>query len=190
MRILKPLAPWVPWLAFLLIAHGSMGRVGAGLVVALVAGVVLAAMRLYRGVLMWTGLLFFTLALIAVFGLHSTWFLKHLAVIANGMLAVAAWGGLLVGRPFTIEFAREHTDPARWNDPLFIRVNQVITAAWAAVFTFNAAVAWMQMRHPLPVWAAYAVPFGALLAATLFTSWYPLRVRRRARPTDDPGNSL
>lgn len=181
MRILKPLAPWLPWIAFLVIADGSMGRLRVGLVVALVSGAAFAAMRLYRGVLMWAGLLFFAVALVAVFGLHSTWFLKHLAVIANSMLAAAAWGSLLVGRPFTVEFAREQTDPALWSNPVFLRVNRVITAAWATVFTFNAALAWIQMRHPLPVWAAYAVPFGALLAAMLFSSWYPQRVRRRAQ---------
>jgi uncharacterized membrane protein len=178
MRFLKPLAPWLPWLAFLVIAPGSMGRLAAGLLVALLGGAVLAAMRLYRGVLMWAGLSFFALALIAVFGLHNMWFLKHLAVIANAMLAMGAWGSLVLGRPFTIEFARETVDPARWTDPLFIRVNQVITAVWAAVFTFNAAAAWMQTRQSWPVWAGYVVQFGALSAATLFTSWYPKHVRR------------
>lgn len=180
MRIVKSLAPWMPWLAFLLIAHGGMGRLAAGLVVALVAAVILAWMGLYRGVLMWAGLAFFALALVAVFGLRSEWFLTHLSVIANSMLAVGAWGSLLVGRPFTVAYAREHTDPARWNDPLFIRVNVLITAAWAAAFTLNAGAAWLQVRHPLPPWAAAAIQFGTLLAATVFTWWYPARVRARS----------
>lgn len=180
MQLLKPLAPWLPWLALLLISDGSMGRLGAGLLVALVAGVVLAGMKLYRGVLMWAGLLFFTLALLAVFVFRSEWFVSHLAVIANAMLAVGAWGSLILGRPFTVNFAREQTDPSRWNDPLFIRINRVVTALWAVVFTLNAAAAWMQGHHLLPAWAAYAVPVSTLLAATLFSSWYPRHARERA----------
>jgi hypothetical protein len=140
-------------------------------------------MRLYEGVLMWAGLLFFGLALIAVFGLHSTWFRSYLTAIANGMLAAGAWGSLLVGRPFTLAYARESTDPAMWDHPLFIRVNQVITAVWAAALTINAGVAWVQVQQLLPGWATNALQIATLLAATLFSSWYPNRVRRRAQST-------
>lgn len=181
MRIIKPLAPWAPWIAFMLIANGGMGRLAAGLVVALIVGALLAGMRLYRGVLMWAGVLFFSVALIAVFGLHSTWFLRYLAVIANAMLAVGAWGSLLLGRPFTVPYARETTDPAMWNHPLFIRVNQVITTAWAAAFTFNTGVAWAQTRQLLPGWAANILQFGVLLGVTLFSSRYPRQAGDRVR---------
>lgn len=180
MLVVKSLAPWIPWIAFLIIAQGSMARLRAGLVVALVLGIVLAALKLFRGVLMWAALLFFAGALITVFGLHNTWVLKHLGVIANVMPATGAWGSLAVGKPFTLDYARAHTDPSKWNDPVFLRVNRVITLAWAVVFTVNAALAWAMTRHVVPMPIGLALTFAALIGASVFSSWYPQRVRRAA----------
>ncbi len=180
MHVLKSLAPWTPWIAFLIIAQGSLGRLRTGLVVALVLGVVLAAVKLFRGVLMWAALLFFAGALIAVFGLHNTWALKHLGVIANVMLATGAWGSLVVRKPFTLDYARPRIDPSKWNDPVFLRVNRMITTAWAVVFTVNAAVAVAMSRHIVSAPIGLTLTFAGLMCASVFSSWYPRRVRSAA----------
>lgn len=180
MRIVKSLAPWTPWIAFLIIAQGSMERLRGALVVALVLVIVLAALKLFCGVLMWAALLFFAGALIAVFGLHNTWILQHLGVIANVMLATGAWGSLAVGKPFTLDYARAHTDPSTWNNPVFLKVNRLITTAWAVAFTVNTALALAMTRHLVSAPLGLALTFAGLIGASVFSSWYPNRIRRAA----------
>lgn len=181
MSFVKLLLSFAPWVAFLVIARGSLARVEIALLVALAMSVVMAVLKLHRGIIMWVGLVFFTAATVAVVGLHNMWTVRHLGVLANGALALGSWGTLAVGRPFTLEYARQHTDPAKWHDPLFIRVNVLLTAVWAATFTVNTALAWVLMKHWLPEWACHTASYAALLAAAAFTSWYPAQVRKRAR---------
>ena len=181
MSFLKLLVSFAPWIVFLVIARDTLLRVEIGLAAALVASVVMAILKLNRGIIMWVGLIFFTAATIAVVGFHNMWTIRHLGVIANGALALGTWITLMIGKPFTLEYARAHTDPAKWHDPLFIRVNVQLTTVWAAVFTFNTAVAWVQMKHLLPEWSCHILSYAALIGAAAFTSWYPNRVRRRAQ---------
>jgi hypothetical protein len=136
---------------------------------------------------MWVGLVFFTGATIAVLGFHNLWTIRHLGVLANGALAVGSWTTLLIGKPFTLEYARQHTDPSRWNHPLFIRTNEILTAAWASVFTVNTVVAWLLMKHLLlPDWVWHTLSYAALVGAAAFTSWYPGYVGKRAGSVQDP----
>ncbi len=182
MSFLKLLISFAPWIAFLVIARDTLARVEAGLIVALLLSVVMALARLHRGIVMWVGLVFFGAATVAVLVFHNMWTVRHLGVLANGALAAGAWSTLALRRPFTLDYARAHTDPSRWNDPLFIRVNVQLTTVWAATFTFNTAVAWAQGRQLWPELVCHTVSYAALLGAAGFTSWYPTHLRRgRAR---------
>jgi hypothetical protein len=182
MSFLKLVFSFAPWIAFLIIAKGTLLRLEIGLVVALALTILMAVLRLHRGTIMWVGLVFFGAATVAVLGFHNLWTMKHLGVLANGALAVGSWTTLLIGRPFSLDYARQNTDPALWNQPVFIRTNVRITAIWAAVFTFNTALAWILMEDVLlPQWACHTLSYAALIGAAAFTSWYPRHVRRVAR---------
>ncbi len=183
---LKLVVSFAPWIAFLIIAKDTMHRVEVGLVVALGLTVLMAVLRLHRGIIMWVGLAFFSGAAIAIIGFHNLWAIEHLGVLANGALAIGSWTTLLTGKPFTLEYARQHADPSKWDDPRFIRTNELITAAWASVFTFNTVVAWLLMKHLLlPEWASHTLSYAALVGAAAFTSWYPGYVRKRAGSAQD-----
>jgi hypothetical protein len=82
---------FAPWIAFLIIARDTLLRVEIGLVAALVASVVMAVLKLNRGIIMWVGLIFSTAATIAVLGFHNMWTIRHLGVMANGALALGSW---------------------------------------------------------------------------------------------------
>lgn len=177
--MVKLLVSFAPWIAFLIIARDSMARVEIGLVAALALSVVMAVLKLHRGVIMWVGLVFFTAATVAVLGFHSVWAVRHLGVLANGALALGSWITLAIGKPFTLEYARAHTDPSKWNDPQFIHVNVLLTSVWATVFTVNAVLAWTMMKHLLTELAGHTASYVTLIGAAVFTSWYPKRVRAK-----------
>ncbi len=181
-QFIKLLLGFAPWIAFLFLAHGSMFRLKLGLAVAAALTLVMAVLKLHKGVIMWVGIVFFSYACVAVFAFEHMWTVRFMGVLANGALAVGAWTTLALGRPFTLEYAKEHTDPSRWNHPAFVRTNTVLTATWAAVFTVGAGLAWLKSQGTAwPEWQIEALNYSMMLSCLLFTTWYPERVKRRAQ---------
>ena len=65
-------------------------------------------------------------------------FLKTYGPVANSMvLALMAFGTLVMKNPFTYQYAKEDWDKSYWNDPAFVRINEIITGAWGWIFTVN-----------------------------------------------------
>jgi uncharacterized membrane protein len=64
----------------------------------------------------------------------------YMSLLVNVTLMLIAWGSLLGAMPFTIQYAREQVAPEFWHSPLFIRINQHITAIWGLDFFLSALV--------------------------------------------------
>ncbi|MCK7473424.1 MAG: hypothetical protein MZV49_07660 [Rhodopseudomonas palustris] len=60
---------------------------------------------------------------------------------------LGAWLTIALGKPFTLDYAKEHVDPSLWNDPRFIRTNVLMTGVWASTFTINAVLAFGKMEQ-------------------------------------------
>jgi hypothetical protein len=181
---IKLLVAFAPWLCFLFIAHDTLFRVKLGLVVALVLSVVMGVARVHRGIILWVGLVFFAAATVAVVWWEDMWTLRHMGILANGALALGAWLTIAAGKPFTLDYAREHTDPSLWGKPEFIRSNVIITSVWASAFTVNCALAYAKMeRLGLSDLGYEIVSYALLVATALFTTWYPAHLRRTRAAT-------
>ena len=136
--------------------------------------------RIQRGIILWTGLGFFCLASLAVVGFHNLWIARHMAILAPAALAVGTWSTLAAGHPFTLEYAREQTDPSLWNHPEFLRLNRLLTAAWGITFSLNALLGLGKLRRLLlPPLGYELLTYSLMLAAAWFTCWYPDVARRR-----------
>ena len=182
MAFLKLLLSFAPWISFLVIAHGSLFRLKAGLITAALLTVVMAVTRLHRGVIMWVGIVFFSFATIAVVGFENMWTARYMGVLANGALALGTWLTLAMGRPFTLEYARDHADPSVWNSPAFIRTNVVIAFFWGLSFSVGTLLAWLKtLQTGQPEWVFEAANYTVLFSCVVFTNWYPAAVKRRAQ---------
>ncbi len=182
MAFFRLLLAFAPWLAFLIIAQGSLLRLKLGLVVALALSVVMGVTRLHRGIILWVGLLFFSSATVAVALLDNAWTARHMGVLASSALATGAWITIAIRKPFTLDYALEHTDPSLWNSPVFIRTNMILTAVWASVFTLNAVLALGKMEHfVLPEVGYEVISYTFLIGTAVFTTWYPGHLRRVRR---------
>lgn len=184
-KFLKLVLSFAPWLAFLALARHSLLQVKIALVVAFALSIGTGVARLSRGVMLWASLAFFAGATVAVVVLNDMWTLKYMGVLANGMLAAVVWLTLLIKRPFTLEYSKEHTDPSLWNDPTFLRTNNIIAAVWGISLGFNTALALAKIASGLalpnlPAIAYDAFSYASLVAAALFTVWYPRYVRQSA----------
>lgn len=179
---LKMLLAFLPWIAFLFIAHGSLFRLKIGLVVALVISVAMGISRLHRGVILWGGLIFFAYATLAIVAFENMWMVKYMGIIASGVLATATWLTVILKKPFTLDYARVHTDPSLWDSPLFIRTNFFLTSVWGVTFTVNAILAWGKMEHFILPELGYELFSYALLIGTMaFSIWYPNHVKLKQR---------
>jgi hypothetical protein len=100
----------------------------------------------------------------------------RLAVDSGLLLIVLV--SLAIGRPFTLQYAREQVARELWDQPAFIRTNIVITAVWALAFVVLVLADLTLVYHPdVPPRVGIIVTVLALVGAIKFTGWYPQRVR-------------
>ncbi|MEV7289535.1 hypothetical protein AB0O01_34145 [Streptomyces sp. NPDC093252] len=100
-------------------------------------------------------------------------------VLSFVWLAGTAWGSLAVRKPFTLGIARRQTPEEYWNHPGFVAVNNVITAVWAAGFTFILVALALCELAGAPEWIAWTARISGLVAPAVFTRIYPARVQAR-----------
>ena len=179
MGFLKLVLAFAPWLSFLIIAHGSLFRLELGLGIALALSILMGVLKLHRGVILWVGLAFFSAASILVIGFQNIWTVRYMGVLANGALALGTWAGVVMRKPFTLDYARDHTDPALWDSPIFLRTNMIITSVWGGAFTCNALLAWLKMKQLFFSELAYElISYTLLMGVAVFTQWYPAYLRQ------------
>ena len=179
LAFLKLMLSFAPWLSFLIIARDTLLRVEIGLSVALALTVVMGVLRLNRGIILWVSLTFFAAATVSVIVLNDAWTLQYLGVLANGALALAAWLTVALGKPFTLDYAKDQVDPSLWNEPHFIRTNVLMTVLWASAFTVSAVLAFGKLEQAVLSELAYdLVSYAILIAAAIFTVLYPEHVHR------------
>jgi len=127
---------------------------------------------------------FFVFAAIGVIGFGWMALGTYMTLLVNVTLMAIAWGSLLAGTPFTIQYAREQVSPELWRSPLFIQINQYITAVWGLDFFLSALVS--LYRHATGTtglasqyaWVLFSV--GAALFTVYFPDWYRARALRPA----------
>ena len=103
----------------------------------------------------------------------------RLAVDA-GLLAIVIVS-LAIGRPFTLQYARERVAQQYWHTPFFLSINRRITWAWAGAFaalvTAHAVAVFMPV---VPWWLDIVVTIFELAAVLRFSAWYPEYARKKA----------
>jgi hypothetical protein len=106
--------------------------------------------------------------------------------LSSAWLALIAWTGLAVRRPFTLGIARRRTSPGFWNAPGFLRINVIITLAWTVSFTYAAIAGYVCDADHAGVLAEAADQVIGFGAPAYFTRWFSARTRARrtagARP--------
>jgi hypothetical protein len=99
--------------------------------------------------------------------------------ISFAWLALTAWGTLAVARPFTLGIAKRQAPEAVWGSPVFLRINVVLTRAWALSFTLTAAaVAACNAAH-LNSAVEIACQVAGFVVPAVFTARYPKAAQAR-----------
>jgi hypothetical protein len=184
--MLRYLRTFLPWIAFAVLSHGNDSRWGAltGLVIA-------AALLVYerRHGRPWDALiieagsaLYFLVLAAAAVTIRPAPLGRYGAAASDAWLGLVVWGSLVIRRPFTLGIARTTTPPEVQANPLFHRINAVITAAWGVAFTAETAIlVILAALAPHATIAVIAVQVAGFAAAAVFTARYPRVIVARAR---------
>ena len=107
-------------------------------------------------------------------------FLKTYGSIANSLvLAGMAFGTLAMKSPFTYQYAKEDWDKSYWNDPAFIKINEIITGVWGGIFIFNALLGTLAVFiFPgqglfVTLLLTIIIPNVGVVAGIMFSSLFP-----------------
>jgi len=181
MGVIKLLFVFSPWIAFWIIAGGhSLWRLQVGICVAAAMIVVMGVTRLHRGFILWTGVAFFSFAMVSVVWLMNVWVIPRLGILASGSLFLATLMSMLFGRPFTEAYARDHVPVELWDQPNFIRSCFIVTSAWGLIFLANTLVNVVKFYYPdFGEWSYRGVEFGILASGVVFTKLYSERAKRK-----------
>jgi phytoene dehydrogenase-like protein len=183
---------FVPWI--LCGAFAGAGWAQAGVLAGLVASLGLLVWRRRRRTaysLEIAALAFFAAAAgLAMSGMADE-VQRLIFVLPSAVLALVAWATLAARAPFTAQYAREDWPPEYWQAPLFRRVNVLLTATWASIFTVNAALAGLALAWPgARLWLVGVLPqagvAAAVLASILLPGWYSRRWAAREIAARDP----
>jgi hypothetical protein len=126
----------------------------------------------------WTTLAYFVTASILTIGLHSTVLATYQVMIIWSFYAVAGWASVVLGRPFTVAYAREEQPPEVWDLPIFHPVNWIMTLFWCGLFTVNVgfgAIAVMVGGNLGRLVPGFLMPMGLLIFGLIFTKHFPKR---------------
>jgi hypothetical protein len=173
MTIFLILAPYAAFASLMLLTSAKVS-----VFVAAAIGLAVIALDFIRGrSLKWLGA--GSAVLFAALGLYLTLIdptLDNSAVklsFDTGIFAISL-ASMLIGRPFTLQYALEAVPAETAAMPGFLRVNYIITGAWtAAVLVMMAANLAMLYVPGLPLWSGLAIVFAARSSAVYFTTWYP-----------------
>jgi len=169
---------FLPWLAFWVLL--SYGKLFTAIIVALAASVAAIVMEKMAGrspkILQIGALAVFVVFAVAAFLVAPAWLGYWIRLMSNASLTLIVLVSILIGKPFTIQYARESVPKEYWASAEFLHANYVITWAWFAAFVANTAAS--GLNHFIPsinVLVNWVIAICPILAAAKFTAWYSKR---------------
>jgi hypothetical protein len=181
--VMSYLRGFIPWLVFA--AVSSFGWQW-GALAALLIGLRLLIQDRTRGIpadslILEISSMGYFVALTAIsFSLPHSPVQHYVGALSFSWLAVTAWTTLAIRRPFTLGIAKRQAPKEFWDTPQFLRINMVITTAWATSFILTAIAIALCVAHGNTL-AAVAFQVIGFVAPAIFTSRYPKAVQARLR---------
>jgi hypothetical protein len=173
---------FIPWIAFAIVS-GFSWQWGAALGLAGSVGLLVQArtrkIPLDSQILEISTLVYFGALTGLAFSQPDSGLHTYTGAMSMGWLALTAFGGLAIRRPFTLGIAKLQTPRELWETPVFKRINYVITSVWAIAFLVTAIVlAILDVNHAGEA-VSIVVQVAGFVVPALFTRTYPERVRAR-----------
>ncbi len=186
------IADFIPWIVYWSLVGNVPFRVAVTIACAISVG--LTAQTLLRQrtpkALEVGASVVFVILLVVTFLTNDRFLERWLQPLTNGGLFLITLASILIGKPFTLQYAREHTPPEIAETRGFLRANQIITWVWVIAFALmtlsslipplvQGRAALTDAGSLLSIIFYLIVPFSFLGLAALFTHWFPDWFARR-----------
>lgn len=188
MTIFLILAPYGAFAALMMVTSANLSLLCAALICLGVIGFDIARGRSIKILTVGSVIVFTAVGLYLSF-VDATPSTIAVKVAVDAGIFLVSLSSMLVGHPFTRQYALEQVDAAVAKLPDFTYANYLITGAWTVatllMLISNIAVLYVPA---LPLWTGLLVAFAARNAAVCFTRWYPQY--RKAKYGTPPVNAL
>ncbi len=126
-------------------------------------------------------LAYMALALMVTVSTGVRVFVEQCGFLGYAALSLMAIMSLVLGNPFTYQVSKRDYPETYWRDPLFIKVNVLITGVWALIYGVNAFLSLSSNMLIGVVTPLVLIGVGIALSMA-FPSYYPLRKLRESLP--------
>ncbi len=170
-----------PWILFGILAGHSLLSLEIALAVSLITSILVGFRDLAKKMIVsWATLIFFISACLLVMVFQVYAIIPYLGIGSNIVLTLIAFGSLAAGLPFTMQYSRQEVPRERWNNPEFVRINQVLTGGWGVLFLFGLINSAIDLLHPgfLGI-IGDASMYITILIGIIFTVKYPPYAKKR-----------
>jgi hypothetical protein len=181
MKNLGVLAGFLPLLIYGVLSGTTPESQQIALLAACIVSLVVGYKALKRGFYLdWANFLMFAGALLCISVLHITVIAEYMMIIIYLVLSLVAFGSLLAGVPFTLQYARDMVDPSRWDHPVFKSTNVLMTGVWGSLFLVNLTlVTYAKFGAGSAAQVAGMAIYGVLALGLAFTILYPEYLRKK-----------
>jgi hypothetical protein len=169
---------FAPWIAFMVLSSNNTFELAAviALVIALVVFLISRRSGSKPTAFDYATLGFF--ALLVIVGLFvsdaavATW----VQPVSNFALVTIALVSILIGKPFTREYARQPLPPEVWDSPGFLQGTLRVAWVWVAAFAVMTISSLITVFRPnWETWTTWAIPIVTFVAAVLYTRAVEIR---------------
>jgi all-trans-retinol 13,14-reductase len=129
-----------------------------------------------------TAAAFFAFSLVATIAMGPALFKNYNPLLTWSVFAIVTWVTLLIGFPFTLQYAREQAPREIWDHPLFVRLNVILTVAFGLMFTVNAGLGLVGVGTGHVLTIGVLLPVLLLVSCLVFSAQYPKRYIKRVAP--------
>jgi hypothetical protein len=178
----KFLLGFLPWILFLLLPTDGWDQLRGVVVICLAASVIFGWKELRKGfILQWASLLFFLFCAISFYGFSWVWLAQHMGVIANSFLVGVIWLTVLIGKPFTLQYARVDLPQEQWHDEGLIRSCRFIAIFWGTLLSFTTAFSIFRAFYPtaLPDSFYFYLSLSGIIIGSFYTTFYKRKQRKQ-----------
>jgi len=174
-EIIKFLFGFIPWILFLFLSGHTLVSLERSIIISLLASVIFGFRALREGfILQWGTLFFFMACAITVNLLKSVFVAEYMGIISNGFFASLIWVTILIGKPFTLQYAKVELPKEQWGEPGLIRSCRFIAVIWALLMTLSTLISFLRILKPglFPGWVYFDITLGIMLGGGIFTTLY------------------
>ncbi len=166
---------FIPWIAFsLLIRTNSVTSEIIAAQAAIFLTLVINFNKLRKGfILDWGTLLFFCGLTIELSLNPNMPYLQDSNIISNLAITLIVFISWAIGKPFTLQYAKQTTPSFIWQTPAFLQVNNTITLAWGMVFLIITLLQLATKQALINNTLSIIIEIALYIFVIKFTQYYP-----------------